>query len=489
MIFNSIGFIVFFPALVAAYHICPKRFRHICLLIASYVFYSFCGAVCLLLLLGQTLITYSLALLIKPSEGKKRKTVFAAGVFFSLAFLAVFKYMGFFLSNIYRLLSLVHIQMQPESFSLLLPVGISFYTFKSLGYLTDVYRGKTEAERNILKYALFIAFFPQLVAGPIDRADNLLRQIKKPHGMTDEDFRYGVILMLWGYFEKLAIADRLGVLVDAVYDNHTAYSGSAIMLATVFYGIQIYADFAGYSHIAIGASRILGYRVGDNFLRPYLAADIKDFWSRWHISMSTWFRDYLYIPLGGNRKGKIRKYLNYMITFLLSGLWHGASWNFVAWGGLHGIYNVLSQATRDARQKIAEKTGFDGGRFSGRLIKCLMTFVLVDFAWMFFRAGSLSVALDMTRRMITDFRLWSLSGDWLYELGLSQLLLRSILPCTLILFAVDILRELKVDILAWFDRQGIVFRWLCYTSSVFLVILFAVQNMGEISETFIYFRF
>ncbi len=489
MLFNSLGFIMFFPVVAAGNYICPKRYRYIWLLLASYVFYSFFGIECLFLLIGETLITYFVGLFIAGNSGHKRKWLLVFGIIACLGILGVFKYTGFILENINAVLKVINVRLLPGRFSILLPAGISFYIFKSLGYIIDVYKGRVPAEKNFLKYALFVSFFPQIIAGPIDRASNLIAQIDDPVSVQEEDVRRGAMLMLFGYFEKLIIADRLAVLVDAVFDNHTAFSGAAIMLAAVFYGIQIYADFAGYSHLAIGTSRILGFRVADNFRRPYFAKDIKDFWSRWHISMSTWFRDYVYIPLGGNRKGRSRQYINYMITFLLSGLWHGASWNFVAWGGLHGIYNCLSGMTGRIRGRIARRFGFESSRFSGRLIKGIVTFAMVDYAWMFFRAGSLSIGIDMTRRMITDFRLYSLSGDWMYDLGLSRMLLMSIWPAVVVLAFVDALKEKGVSIVGWLDRQGSLFRWICYVSAVVLVILAAVQNLGLDSGEFIYFRF
>ncbi len=489
MQFNSLGFVLFFPVVVAGNFICPKRYRYIWLLLASYVFYSFFGLGCLLLLMGETLITYLVGLFISDDGGQKRRWLFAAGVIACLGLLGVFKYTGFFFENINVVLKVLHADLVPGRFSVLLPAGISFYTFKSLGYIIDIYKGRVSAEKNLFRYALFVSFFPQIIAGPIDRASSLIPQIDAPAAIQEEDIRNGAMLMIFGYFEKLIIADRLAVLVDAVFDNHTAFSGAAIMLATVFYGIQIYADFAGYSHLAIGASRILGFRMSDNFLRPYFAADIKDFWSRWHISMSTWFRDYVYIPLGGNRKGKSRQYTNYMITFLLSGLWHGASWNFVAWGGLHGIYNCFSSMTRKLRARVRSRLGFDPDRFSGRLIKGIITFAMVDYAWMFFRAGSLSVGVDMSRRLLTDFRLYSLSGDWICELGLSRTLLISIWPAALILLFVDAIKEKGISITGWLDRQGALFRWICYVSAVLLVVLAAVQNLGLDSGEFIYFSF
>lgn len=489
MLFNSLNFIIFFPVTIIVYYLIPKRYRYIGLLLSSWFFYGCFGLNCFLLLLGFTAVTYLGGRLIAGKNTGKSKGIFILCIVFCLSMLGLFKYFEFAIRNINSVLGLFHTGSTIPSYSMMLPAGISFYTFRSMSYLIDVYRKKVEAEKNFLKYALFVSFFPQIVAGPIDRADNLLKQINAPLDFDEEDFRKGFLLMLWGYFEKLVIADRLGILVNTVYDNYKAYSGAAILFATIMYGLQIYTDFAGYSYISIGVSRMMGYRVKDNFRQPYFATGIKDFWSRWHISMSTWFRDYLYIPLGGNRKGRLRKNINNMLTFLASGLWHGASWNFVVWGGIHGLYNVISDATSEFREKIAKKTHFDKQRFSGRLFKGIITFILADYAWMFFRAGSLMEAFDMTVRIFRDFRLYTICGNWIYDQGLSTMSLRSLLPALIALFAVDVTHEKGIMISDLFDKQGVCFRISCYVFGVLLIMLAAVQNLGRSSAGFIYFRF
>ena len=488
MLFNSLNFVVFFPFVILIYRFLPFRFRRVFLLIASLFFYGCFDIRSIPILLFVIIITYSAAhAMSRIREG--RKAVMLGTVIACLSALGAFKYLSFIVNNLNAVLSRIHISFENPSLSLIIPAGISFYTFKAVGYVADVYRGRQKAEKSFINYALFISFFPQIVAGPIDRADNLLRQIDDPKDLCAEDFRMGILLMLWGYFQKLVIADRISCIVDAVYNDHTSYSGAVIAFATVCYGIQIYADFAGYSSISIGASRMLGFRIKDNFRQPYLAVDIKDFWSRWHISMSTWFRDYVYIPLGGNRKGRTRKYVNNMITFLLSGLWHGSSWSFVAWGGLHGMYHLVSGVTSEIRSKISLK--LDENTFGRRLFKTLATFIMTDYAWMFFRAGSLSVAADMTGRIITDFRLYTLSGDWMDALSLPipEAAVSSIIPAVLVLLIVDIMHERGFEFIKWLDEQGMIFRWLCYIWASLFIILAAVQNLGFSSADFIYFRF
>ncbi len=488
MLFNSLNFIIFFPIVLFVNTLILVKYRYVWLFISSLFFYVCFDIRFLPVLIGVVAVTYFAGLILEISKDNKKATlIMTIGI--CLIVLGVFKYLAFFASNIIAILSKIHVSVAMPVVSLMLPVGISFFTFKSIGYVLDVYKGKIKAERNIVKYTLFVSFFPQIVAGPIDRADNLLSQINEDKHIKAEDIRYGALLMLWGYFEKLVIADRIGGIVDYVYNDHQSCSGAMIAFATFCYGIQIYTDFSGYSHLSIGAARILGFEVKDNFRQPYLATNIKDFWGRWHISMSTWFRDYVYIPLGGNRKGKLRKNLNNLITFLLSGLWHGSSWNFVAWGGLHGIYNVVSDLTANYRDKLSIKLKTDKSSFGYRLIRTILTFLMVDYAWMFFRADSLRIAISMTKSMLTDFRLYTLSREWVYSMGLSENAIRSVVPAMIVLFAVDVLHERGFSIIRWLDRQGVIFRWTCYVSSVFIIILAAIQNLGQNTSAFIYSQF
>ena len=487
MLFNSLNFVIFFPIILIIYLLLPDRFRRLWLLAASWFFCACFDPRCLIVLLGITLVTYAGGLLLKKTG--KNRTVFVCTTALCLLTLGIFKYLGFITGNINAILARVHVSLSLPAFSLFIPAGISFYTFKGISYAADVYKGRQEAESSFIDHALFIGFFPQLTAGPIDRASSLLKQIKEPYRFDEEDFKTGALLMLFGYFEKLMVADRISIIVDRIYDNHMSYSGAAIALATICYGIQIYTDFAGYSYISTGAARILGFKVADNFRQPYLATDIRDFWRRWHISMSSWFRDYLYIPLGGNRKGRYRKLVNNMITFLLSGLWHGSAWNFVVWGGLHGLYNIASDLTSDHRKKLNDKFGIRENTFGRRVFRIVMTFTIVDYAWMFFRAGSLSNAISMTGKILRDFRLYTISVEFIKESGIAGPMLNSIILSLICVFFVDILHEKGFSIVKWLEEQGTVFRWLCYMAAVLAVILGAVQNLGQSSNAFIYFNF
>ena len=347
MIFNSVSYLLFFPIVTILYFAFPKKLRNAWLLIASYFFYMNWNAAYGLLLFGSTMITYLCSLLVEWAKEKKQsvrlaKAAMAASFLLNLGLLFYFKYLNFAIVNLNRISSLFH-GRQISAFDILLPVGISFYIFQALGYTMDVYRGKIKACRNFFRYALFVSFFPQLVAGPIERSDNLLPQFEEEHTFDTDRIREGLLWMLWGLFLKIVIADNLSVYITEIYDNYLAYTGAEIVFATVLFAFQIYCDFGGYSYIAIGSAKVLGFRLMDNFKAPYLAVSVHDFWRRWHISLSSWFREYVYIPLGGNRKGLARQLFNIMVVWMLTGLWHGANWNFVLWGVYYGVLLMIEK--------------------------------------------------------------------------------------------------------------------------------------------------
>ncbi|MBP5282384.1 MAG: MBOAT family protein, partial [Lachnospiraceae bacterium] len=385
MYFNSIDFLIFFPIVVFGYFLIPKKVKYLWLLVASYYFYMCWNAKYAILIAFSTVVTYASGLLLeKETQKSKKKLVVALCFIVNLGILGFFKYFGFFLENINGILSLIHVEVLKNPFNLLLPVGISFYTFQALGYMVDVYRGEIKAERNLFKYALFVSFFPQLVAGPIERSKNLMSQIDAME--TKRLWNYdkivsGLGLMVWGLFQKMVIADRCAVFVDAVHEYLYAAGTVETVAAAILFSIEIYCDFAGYSAIAIGAARVMGFTLMENFDTPYFATSIQDFWRRWHISLSTWFRDYVYIPLGGSRCSKAKKYRNLMITFLCSGLWHGASWNYVIWGGIHGFYQIMGEVLLPIRKKVTELLHVKTDVFSFKLGKILITNGLTTFAW------------------------------------------------------------------------------------------------------------
>ncbi len=397
MLFNSIAFLLFFPIVCVIYFSIPPqmiRARNLLLLIASYYFYMNWQPAYALLLLTSTFVTYIAALGIGCFENRRKKKIcLVSSLVLNLAILFLFKYYNFLSSNISMGLEACGLKIDIPEFGLILPVGISFYTFQALGYSIDVYRGTTKVERDFVTYALFVSFFPQLVAGPIERSNNLLPQFKQLHRFDYEAVMSGVKLMAWGYFMKLALADRCGIYVDAIFNNVDKHNGGSYLVASLLFPFQIYGDFAGYSLIAIGVARVMGFRLMENFRRPYFATSVGEFWHRWHISLSTWFKDYVYIPLGGNRVGRLRNYFNLLVTFVISGIWHGANWTFFLWGTLHGILLCIEKALGIGKQKF---TGIN------KFFHWAVTFVLVCLAWILFRANSLSDAMMVIKGIFTN---------------------------------------------------------------------------------------
>lgn len=388
MLFNSLHFLVFFPIVCAIYFVLRGlRSRNLFLLAASYYFYMNWEPAYALLLFTSTAVTYVAALGIGRSGTQRRKKMWLAGsLVINLGILFLFKYYNFAAQNLTALMQDLGVAMTMPRFTLLLPVGISFYTFQALGYSIDVYRGKTAVEHDFFTYALFVSFFPQLVAGPIERSTHLLGQFKRKHDYSYERLMDGLGLMLWGYFLKLAVADRCGIYVDAVFNNLSHHNGGSYLLASLLFPFQIYGDFAGYSLTAIGAAKVMGFDLMENFHRPYFSTTVTEFWHRWHISLSTWFKDYVYIPLGGNRVSRGRNYLNVMITFIVSGVWHGANWTFVIWGTLHGALQCIEKALGWNKAVWGRVATF---------FHWALTFALVSLAWVFFRANSLADAFTV----------------------------------------------------------------------------------------------
>lgn len=339
MTFNSYEFLLFFPVVIIVYFIIPKKIRCLWLLGASYYFYMCWNPQYAILIAVSTISTYLSGILLNimnvKGNVKFKKVVVWISVAVNLGILAFFKYSNFIVYNLNIAIERINVK-SISTFDIVLPVGISFYTFQALSYTIDVYRGNVKVEKNILRYALFVSFFPQLVAGPIERSKNLLSQIDEMdcfHLWNLDSFSDGLILMLWGFFQKMVIADRVSIFVDNVYSQYWMYGTVELVIATIFFAIQIYCDFGSYSLIAIGAAKAMGFELMENFNTPYFSKSIKDFWRRWHISLSTWFRDYLYVPLGGSQCSRLKKYRNLMVTFIVSGLWHGASWGLILWGG------------------------------------------------------------------------------------------------------------------------------------------------------------
>lgn len=494
MLFNSFHFLAFFPIVCLVYFIIPKKLRYIWLLFASYYFYMSWNAKYAILIALSTLITWVSGLLIAKCKSISGKRITVALSFISnLGILFFFKYFDFTLHNLNRILGHIGVQALSNPFDIILPVGISFYTFQALSYTVDVYRGEVDAERNPLRYALFVSFFPQLVAGPIERSKNLLTQVKEVDSFklfNYEKVTSGLVLMIWGLFQKMVIADRLSIFVDHVFANSYAYGTIELVLAAIGFALQIYCDFGGYSTIAIGAAQVMGFTLMDNFNTPYFATSIRDFWHRWHISLSSWFRDYLYIPLGGNRCSKCRHYFNLMVTFLASGLWHGASWTYVIWGGLHGLYQVVGDLLKPLRQKVLKLLKTDTNAFSYRFGQILITFTLTTFAWIFFRAGNISEALYFIERIFTKWNPWVLFDQSLYTLGLDIIEMNVLFIALFALLLADILKYKKnLAVSQFLMKQNLWFRWLILFFLIIAVLVYGKYGVDFDSAQFIYFNF
>ena len=391
---GTISTLCFFALIFAIYYIIPWKFRWMLLLAASGIFYVSADWKMCFLIAGSVGISWIAGKQIEKADNEKMKKVWLAGCIVLLTgILFVFKYFNFFVESVNGLLELAGLGSVSFALQLLVPMGISYYTFKIISYLVDVYRGKIEAEQHFGYYALYVSFFPQILCGPIERADHFLPQLKYGCRYEETLVTEGLERILLGMFKKLVIADRLAGYVGAVFDAPLSHPGLASLMAACFYSVQLYCDFSGYSDLAIGMAKMLGIRTRENFAYPYFSRSIKEFWTRWHISLSGWLRDYIYIPLGGNRKGKIRKHVNTMITFLVSGLWHGSSLSFVFWGGLHGLWNIISTPKKDTDP--AWKRG----------LQMLVTFCGVTVTWVFFRAADVKTAWTMLMHMVTDFRI------------------------------------------------------------------------------------
>ena len=499
MLFNSLDFVFFFPLVVCVYFLTPHRYRWAFLLAASYYFYACWKAEYLVLIIASTLIDYAAGLRMgRHATREGRRPYLILSLCSNLGILFAFKYFNFFNESARALFDQFNLFYNVPAFDILLPVGISFYTFQTLAYSIDVYRGKQEPERHLGIFALYVSFFPQLVAGPIERSQRLLPQFYQKHYFDRQRAVYGLQQIGWGFFKKLVIADRLAVYVNQVYNNPDLYSGWVIILATYFFAFQIYCDFSGYSDIAIGTARVLGYDLMENFRRPYFARSISTFWKRWHISLSTWFRDYLYIPLGGNRVVKWRWYYNLFIVFLVSGLWHGANWTFVVWGALHGAYLVIGLVTQERRERgwqwierrVGTLQGYRTAGFAGQIklgwlrsaLAVFTTFHLVVFAWVFFRANSLGDAITLLQRM---FSFEEDVSTVAFATALGPFELAIAFGAILLMEGVHVLQERWGSTGAYLDGKPRWVRW-----SVYYAVVFAILMFGEFSLTeFIYFQF
>lgn len=479
MLFNSLQYAIFLPIVFILYWAVPHKYRWGIVLASSYYFYMSWNAKYLLLIVFITFVSWLGALLTARAQTEMQKKQCVAGVVtISLGLLFVFKYFNFVVESLTAILHMVSVDVPSIALAVLLPVGISFYTFQSIGYVVDVYRGDIEAEKHFGKYAAFVAFFPQLVAGPIERSNNLLPQLKKEQFFDYDKATYGLKLMAWGYFKKIVIADTLAMSVDKIYADIHGYSGFARFAVIFFFSIQIYCDFSGYSDIARGTAKLFGIDLMENFKSPYFSASIREFWRRWHISLSSWFRDYLYIPLGGNRVSKVRNAVNLMITFLCSGLWHGASWTFVTWGGLHGGTQIAEKFI-DTHKKEGKRNRIP------HWVKVVLNFILVSAFWTFFRAQRFKDAAYMLVYWYRNFHnpvYWIVNGC--EDLGINGALAIQIILMLAMLFVYDYL-SLKKDVIQSISKWSLPSRWAVYIGLVVLIFFWAPASSAE----FIYFDF
>ncbi len=493
MTFNTLDFILFLPIVFILYFVLPQKLRNPLLLLASYFFYAVYDLPLTLFLVICTLVTYGIGLVIGGSTDKRRRKAWlVVGVVLNLGTLGFYKYFNFFSKSLGELFGV----KETVTLNLLVPLGISFILFQTASYVIDVYRGTLPAEKSLFKFALYVAFFPKLVQGPIERAVDILPQFDEEHHFDSKRWSEGMVMVIYGLFMKMVVADNAAIMVDTVFGNLKQYSGAAIAFAALMFTFQIYYDFAGYSYTAIGAAKVLGFEFKQNFRQPYLSHSVGEFWRRWHMSLNAWLRDYLYIPLGGSRCSKGRRYLNTLITFTLSGLWHGANWGYVIWGFINGVYINLENIVKSSFGSRKAKRTAAGA--VGRFLQWLYTFCLVSFAWIFFRAQDLTTSITAIRRIFCNFNfnnfaeyltstLTKGAGTTFFGIDVAYGLIPLIIGM-LIVLAVDILSE-KTDLAKKLADCCLFTRWPVYLFLMFAIILFGVYGYGYNAASFIYANF
>lgn len=483
MSYTSFSFLAFILIGGIIYFLLPKKLQPFWLLVLNTLFYIKSDIRFAAFLAFSLCNTYIAGRLMSNAKPEFKKIVAAVTLLLNLGILIFVKWGGYFLSRMaapgFGNISLTGI---------LVPLGISFYTLQAVSYCVDVYRGKYPAEKNFIKYSLFMSFFPVIVQGPISRFDQLADQVYAGHSFEYRRVKFGAQLMLWGFFKKLVIADRAAMLVNQVFDNYAQYKGLEIFIAAVFYSIQLYADFSGCVDICRGVSQIFGIELARNFNHPYFSDSIKDFWRRWHISLSSWLKDYVYIPLGGNRKGVVRKYLNILIVFFVSGMWHGVGIHYLAWGLLHGAYQVIGGLTEPMKNSACLRLRIKQNTFPYRLWKKAATFFMVTFAWIFFRAPGLKDALKIIKAMFSPFNPWIISDGTLFKLGLDAKDFSVLVVSVAVLLCVSI-AQTKWHLREKLSEQSLWFRWgICY-AAIFAILIFGIYGPGYSTQQFIYMKF
>ncbi len=487
MLFNSLEFMLFFPIVTTLYFIIPHKYRWAMLLGASCIFYMAFIPAYILILAVTICIDYAAGIMIDKTDGKRKKIFLLISIISTCLVLFIFKYYNFFNNSFASIASFFHLKYPVQALNIILPIGLSFHTFQSLSYVIEVYRGLQKSEKHFGIYALYVMFYPQLVAGPIERPQNLLHQFREKHYFDYQRVVEGLKLMVWGLFKKAVIADRLAVVVNQVYGSPAEYNGIALNIATVFFAFQIFCDFSGYSDIAIGAAKVMGFNLMENFNRPYFSKSISEFWKRWHISLSTWFRDYFYISIGGNRVSKWRWQMNLFLTFLISGLWHGASWTYVIWGALNGFYLVFAIWTRNIRKKISDFIRISKYKTIEKCWKVIVTFSLVCFAWIFFRSNSLSEAWYIITHLFSGLGN-AFSPDYLLKcfsgLGLSKAEFAAAI-LSIVFLELFHLAQRQKRLGQMLTSKPVWVRWGVYYVIVSVIIFLGVFG----NSSFIYFQF
>ncbi len=485
MLFNSLDFIGFIIIVIPLFFIIPHRFRWVLLLAASYFFYMCWNVGYIALILFTTTVNYAMGRLMGNAKTQRaRKTYLLIGLIASLAVLFGFKYLNFVITIVNGALQLVRADFALTPLNILLPVGISFFTLQTLSYTIDVYWKRTPAEKHFGIFALYVSFFPQLVAGPIERSEHLLPQFYEKQTFDPDRFRTGIYKMLGGFFMKMVVADRLAINVNAVYSAPELFSGLTIVVATLCFALQIYCDFAGYSLIAIGTAEILGFRLMQNFKSPYLATNIQQFWSRWHISLTTWLRDYIYIPLGGNRKGPARQYVNILLVFAISGLWHGASFAFIVWGVLHALYQIIERLTRPLVIPLVTHQN-KGIRGISLTMSYIITLTSVVLAWVFFRSATLSQSLLVFKQMFTVSAAPLTPSTIFTGFDLQDRVVAFI--AVFILIIAEIFNQ-KKPLVAWLEERPLALRHAAIVLAIMVIIIFGIYGDNVVNQ-FIYFQF
>lgn len=482
MSFTSLNFVVFLCLTLIVYYLFPQKYKYIAIAVASTAFYFIMSKWLIALLFIVAVISYVGGLSAKRKMASNITVVMLVGV------LAFFKYAGFLEKTVRDLITFAGGGSSEMIINLALPIGISFYVFEAISYIVECKKDENEPEKNFLMVYTFLSFFATIVSGPIERANHLIPQFKNPSKRSFDEAKNAFLLILWGFFLKLVLANRLSIFVNGIFDSPSSYAGTVVFIGTIFYSIEIYADFAGYSCIAVGVASLFGIDMVSNFESPYLSESISEFWRRWHISLSSWLRDYLYIPLGGNRKGKIRKIINLLIVFLISGIWHGASWTFVFWGFLHGIYQVVAIIIKPLRDKVSQLLKTNDHLITSRVIKVVLTFLLVNFAWIFFRADSFANAFEVIK-MTTKITPWVFFDGSLFTVGLSRPDINVLVISIILLLIIDVCNRKNIQVREYILKQSLPVRWLICISVILFIAICGVWGPGYNSGNFIYMGF